>query len=273
MLGYGTMMEGAVEELFNSTTDEYASDQAEVNAEKTRNYIIPFLEKYHAESVVDIGCGVGTMVETIQKEGYKAFGVDLVTLSRYWDRLGLDRETFFLVDPYHFQLPFKTDSIDFVFTLGVIEHVGTSNGHSDRLPDYHGIRKEWLREVFRIVKPGGRMLIGGPNRNFPIDTAHGPDSRCANWENFLSAKVGATVHRTWGENFLWSYRDINDYLDGLPYQMQAQSVKGLVNFSRVPGPFRALARGYVDHLPEPLLKTGFNPWMMALVEKTDVQIA
>ncbi len=267
--GFGTMMEGQVEELFNSTTDEYANDQAEVNVGKTHNYILPYLKKYKAKTVVDIGCGVGTMVDTIGKEGYEAYGVDLVTLSRYWEKLNLDRERFFLADPYRFELPFADNSVDFVFTLGVIEHVGTSNGHSDRLPNYHEIRKEWLREVFRIVKPGGRMLIGGPNRNFPIDTAHGPDSRCTAWEQRLTDKVGSTVHKTWGENFLWGYPDIHHYLEGLPYSMQGQSVEGLVHFSRVPGPFRKLAELYVKHLPKGLLSTGFNPWMMALVEKND----
>lgn len=265
--GFGTMMDGQVEELFNSTTDEYANDQSEVNVGKTHDYILPFLKKYNAKKVVDIGCGVGTMTDTIANEGYESYGVDLVTLSRYWEKLDLDRDRFFLADPYRFELPFENDSIDFVFTLGVIEHVGTSNGHSDRLPNYHEIRKDWLREVFRIVKPGGRMLIGGPNRNFPIDTAHGPDTRCSAFEQRLTDKVGATVHKTWGENFLWGYSDIHQYLEGLPYSMEGQSVEGLVHFSRVPGPFRKLAELYVKHLPKSLLATGFNPWMMALVEK------
>src|SRR5690606_22490362 len=122
-------------------------------------------------------------------------------------------------------------------------------------------------EVFRVVKPGGQLLLGGPNRNFPVDTAHGPDSRCLAWERYLSGKLGATVHRPWGGNFLWGYADIRAYLEGLPCRILPQSVHGLMNFSRVPGPLRGLARNYVARLPRALLGTGFNPWMLALVEK------
>jgi len=267
ILGFGTMMDGPVEEFFDSTTDEYADDQKEVNVEKTHRYILPYLKKYDVKTVADIGCGVGVMVDTISAEGYEAYGVDLITLSRYWEKLGLNKDRFFLVDPYSFELPFEDNSLDFVFTLGVIEHVGTSNGHSDRLEDYHTIRKEWLRELFRVVKPGGRMLIGGPNRNFPIDTAHGADTQSSALEKYLSSKVGSTVHKTWGDNFLWGYADIHRYLEGLDYSMEAQSVKGLVEFSRVPKFFRGISRMYTDNLPVCLRATGFNPWMLALIEK------
>ncbi|WP_430009717.1 methyltransferase domain-containing protein, partial [Methylophaga lonarensis] len=173
----------------------------------------------------------------------------------------------FFVDPYELQLPFEDNSLDFAFTLGVIEHIGTSDGHADRLPNYREIRKRWLREVFRVLKPGGRMLIGGPNRNFPVDTAHGPDSKASAVERKLSDWAGATVHKVWGENFLWSYKDFPDYLQGLDYELEALSVKNYVYFSRVPKPFRKLTEWYIDYLPKPLLKTGFNPWVMALVTK------
>lgn len=271
VLGYGTMVEGEIEERFFSTTDEYASDQEEVNEDKTFRYILPLLEKYQAKTVVDIGCGVGTMINTISKKGYNAYGVDLMSLSQYWNKLNRDKDRFFLVNPHHFELPFTDNSIDFVFTLGAIEHVGTSNGQSDRLPNYHAIRQQWLQEIFRIVKPGGRMLIAGPNRNFPIDTAHGLDTRCSSWEQFLTGKLGTTIHKTWGENFLWGYSDIHKYLEGMPYSLEAQSLKGLMNFSRVPKTLCGLAKLYVNKLPAFLLATGFNPWVLAMVEKKELE--
>src|SRR5205807_3832455 len=44
-----------------------------------------------------------------------------------------------------------------------------------------------------------------PNRCFPVDTAHGPDSMAMNWEKTFAARTGVTIHRPWGENFLWGY--------------------------------------------------------------------
>ena len=265
--GFGTMSKDNVSELFDSTTDEYADIQMEINVEKTLSYILPIAEKLQAKSILDVGCGVGTMVKVLMNHGFDAYGVDLITLAKYWEKQGLDKAHFFLAEPYKLELPFEDNSLDFVFTLGAIEHIGTSDGHADRLPDYHMIRKEWLREIYRVVKPSGHMLIGGPNRNFPIDTAHGLDSKASKVEKKLTEWLGTTVHKTWGANFLWGYSDIEKYLSDLPYEMEGLSVSNYAYFSRVPNLLKGLSKLYVDKMPKPLLKTGLNPWMMALITK------
>jgi SAM-dependent methyltransferase len=249
------------------TTDEYAGEQLAVNARKTLDYVAPIVERCAARTVVDIGCGVGTMVATFLERGYDAYGVDVAGLSQRWARLGLPAERFVIVDPMRMELPFADESVDFAFSLGVIEHVGTSNGHSDRLPDYRARRAAWLREVFRTLRVGGHMLMGGPNRNFPVDVAHGLDSRASSWERALSRMAGASIHKTWGENFLWSYADFPAYLDGLAYRLEPLSVAGYVHYGRVPALVRPVVRGYVNHMPRAALGTGLNPWVMALVRR------
>lgn len=112
------------------------------------------------------------------------------------------------------------------------------------------------------------MLLAGPNRGFPIDVAHGLDSRAAGWEQWLSRLAGRSVHKTWGDNFLWGYADLPGYLEGLPFQIEARSVDGLLDFSRAPSVLRGLARSYVRLLPRACLGTGLNPWMVALVTRT-----
>ena len=129
------------------------------------------------------------------------------------------------------------------------------------------MRKVWLRELYRVLKPGGAMLIAGPNRRFPVDAAHDLDMVSAPWERWLSRKLGVSVHRIWGDYFLWTFEDLPVYLDGLPHSIEALSIKGFIEYSRVPAPLKPLVRLYVDRLPDALLGTGFNPWMMALVSK------
>lgn len=265
--GYASLMDGPVDHAPDITTDDYAAAQESGNPRKTIEYLVPRVEEAHARTILDVGCGVGTMVRTFVELGYDAYGVDLPGLHRHWTRLGLPPERMFIVDPAALRLPFADGSVDFVYTLGVIEHVGTSNGYSDRLPDYHERREQWLRELYRVVRPGGRMLVAGPNRNFPVDMSHDLDTRSSVVERWLSRQLHISVHRTWDDYFLWSYRDVDRYLRGLPHVLEPQPVAGFLSCSRVPRWIRPVAQGYVDHLPRPLHGTGFNPWVMALVHK------
>jgi SAM-dependent methyltransferase len=172
-----------------------------------------------------------------------------------------------VVDPVELDLPFQDGVLDFAYSFGAIEHVGTFDGHATRRADYHECRRQWLREVFRTVRPGGHMLLGGPNRHFPLDFSHGLDSQSSAAERRLSQISGVSVHRTWGEYFLWGYEDIPRYLEGLSFEVEARSVQGLLKFGRVPRPLRSLAALYVHALPRAALSSGLNPWMMALVHK------
>lgn len=265
--GYRSLFAGALDDAPDTTTDGYAVSQEQDNAAKVVGYLLPRLNRSGARSVLDVGCGVGEMVRTLLAEGYEAYGVDLPGLHRHWRRLGLPEDRMFIVDPGDLRLPFEDGGVDFICTFGVIEHVGTTDGNADRAPDYDARRRHWLRELFRALRPGGTMLVGGPNRQFPVDVAHGLDSRASALERWLTQRARVSVHKTWGANFLWAYGDVVRYLDGLPYTLEPQPVAGFLGCSRVPGPVRPLVQGYVDHLPKALWGTGFNPWMMALIHK------
>jgi len=266
--GYASMVLETPALIYQSLNEDYAADQERENAGKVERYLAPILSGLGARRVVDAGCGVGAMVERLLELGFDAHGFDLQEQTPIWARAGRSRERYLVTDPLELALPLDDGSCDCVFSFGVLEHIGTENGHATRRADYHAIREQWTREVFRVIRPGGHLLLGGPNRRFPVDTAHGLDSRATAAERWLSRRVGVSIHSPWGENFLWSYGDVRRYLAGLPYRMEGLSVHGLANYSRVPAPFGALARAYVKHLPKPLLATGLNPWVMALVQKT-----
>ena len=265
--GYGSLFAGQVDDAPDTTTDEYAANQELVNSRRVFEYLVPLAQGIGARTVLDVGCGIGAMVRTFLELGYDAYGIDLPGLNRHWSRLALPQDQMFIVDPARLRLPFASGSIDFAYPLGVIEHVGTSDGMADRLPNYDSIRKDWLREMFRVVRPGGAMLVAGPNRHFPVDVAHGLDSRASGVERWLSAKLKASLHKTWGDNFLWSYGDVRRYLEGLPHRLEPRPISGFLSCSRVPAAVRPAVQAYIDYLPKSVLGTGFNPWVMALVHK------
>jgi SAM-dependent methyltransferase len=248
----------------------YAHDQLLTNPAKVASYLVPVIERLGADRVVDVGCGVGAMVTELLARGVDAYGVDLATLAPNWDALGQSRERFFVVWPDDFELPFADGSVDLAFSIGVIEHIGTSDANCVLRSDYREVRKAWIGEVFRTVRPGGHLLIGCPNRTFPVDVAHGWNPQARQWEEWLSARAGAMVHKPWGEHFLASYQDVRDAVRDLPCTLTPMSVAGLLNYSRVPTLLRPLVRTYVERMPKRLLGTGFNPWTMALVQRREV---
>lgn len=267
--GYGSMIVPGLSTAPSAdvTTDAYAADQVANNVRVAREYLEPILRRTGSRTVLDVGCGVGTSVATLVEDGFDAYGVDLAPLTRHWVRQQAETSRFFVIDPVDLDLPFKDNALDFAFTFGVIEHVGTCDGHATRRRDYHRCRRRWLREVFRVVRPGGHVLIGGPNRRFPLDFSHGLDSESSAAERWLSRLAGVSVHRTWGAYFLWAYDDVPAYLYGLEFDMEALSIHGLLKFGRVPKLLRSLAASYVERLPRLALSSGFNPWVMALVRK------
>ena len=265
--GYGATLDVSKTVSPDTTTAEYAEEQTRGNTEKVNSYLVPLIKELNVSSILDVGCGLGVMVRTLLDQQYEAYGVDLPALGKYWREQSFPKEHFFVVGTSPMKLPFYDDSLDFVYSFGVAEHVGTSDGHATRDPDYQNIRCEWLREIYRVVRPEGFFLIGGPNRNFPIDVAHGLDADAGSIEKTLSRMLHASVHRVWNPYFLWGYRDIKQYLFDLPYSLQGLSVHHLLAHGRVPKILRPLTCAYTRHLPKKLLATGFNPWMIALIKK------
>ncbi|RDH78667.1 class I SAM-dependent methyltransferase [Mycolicibacterium moriokaense] len=96
------------------------------------------------------GCGRGHEALFIRRElGGSLVGVDI---AQAWDdRLGADVPDFQLIEGNILELPFPDGSFDVVFFHHVIEHVDDPAGS--------------LRELARILRPGGLIYIGTPNRH------------------------------------------------------------------------------------------------------------
>lgn len=95
--------------------------------------------------VLDVGCGVGQVVGRLMQAGYEAYGVDVSEPSiakarQYTDRCQTYDGT---------RLPFPDNHFDSAGALNVLEHVDEA--------------ESFIREIVRVVRPQGKVLISSPN--------------------------------------------------------------------------------------------------------------
>jgi SAM-dependent methyltransferase len=101
-------------------------------------------------SHLDIGCGPGTFIGTLEGPG-RSIGVDISAPQiEYADaHYGSNLHGFQVVAPG--RLPFPDESFDVVTVLELVEHLGEQDGVA------------LLREAHRVLKGEGRLIVTTPN--------------------------------------------------------------------------------------------------------------
>ncbi|PSQ45048.1 SAM-dependent methyltransferase [Halobacteriales archaeon SW_6_65_15] len=118
--------------------------------EEMRAEALTMLDVEEGDRVLDVGCGTGFATEGLLEHTENVHGLDqsVHQLEKAWDKLGKhDPVSFYRGDAE--RLPFKDDTFDVVWSSGSIEY----------WPDPVAT----LRDMRRVVKPGGQVLVVGPN--------------------------------------------------------------------------------------------------------------
>ena len=99
------------------------------------------------KTVLEIGCGAGPAVRRYARSGARTFAVDLTKISveRTHKSLKLLNLKGNVLQSDAAFLPFKDNSFDYVLSFGVLHHIPST--------------EEGLKEVHRVLKPGGKALI------------------------------------------------------------------------------------------------------------------
>ncbi len=105
-------------------------------------------------SVLENGCGVGTYLEQLARQGGHVTGLEY-DFARAGEAAQRSRN---VVNAAGEHLPFGSEQFDLVLSHEVIEHV-----QDDRAA---------VEEMLRVLKSGGRIVLFCPNRGYPFET-HG----------------------------------------------------------------------------------------------------
>lgn len=149
----------ATVEAYESTAGDYAARRDEDPRFAPQLTIASDMLRGEHGRTLDIGCGTGSAFPMLRARKFEVVGIDysprMVAFAkqRYADDRGIqvsrgDAEF----------LPFATASFDAVTCLGVFES----------LPDYIPA----LREIARVLRPGGLLVLSIPNRISPYHITH-----------------------------------------------------------------------------------------------------
>ncbi len=100
--------------------------------------------------ILDVGCGRGEILRHIWQLGAQPFGVDYAAVAVRFSRqvmLAETEDTIHVQQANARQLPFPAATFDRVLMLDIVEHL------------YPQELYEALAEAYRVLKPGGRLIV------------------------------------------------------------------------------------------------------------------
>ncbi len=98
--------------------------------------------------ILEIGCGIGTVVAELTKQGYDATGTDISQVAIEYGRAKYGNVRL-EVQPAE-ELPYADGTFDVVLSFDLFEHIARIDRH--------------VNEVHRVLKPSGYYLFQTPNK-------------------------------------------------------------------------------------------------------------
>lgn len=125
----------------------YSSEDNEGLYQKKARTFLRILPNRRFNTALDVGCGDGRVAQIMgEKLGTRFYGVDI---SKKGVELAKKKGVKAKVADVSDNIPFKDNYFDLVISTEVIEHVTDPDG--------------LLKEVYRVLKPGGLLLLTTPN--------------------------------------------------------------------------------------------------------------
>jgi SAM-dependent methyltransferase len=106
------------------------------------------------KSVLDVGCGMGRFLDVASRWGGEAIGVDLsAAVDAAYENLGR-RHNVHVIQADVFALPFASESLDCIYSIGVLHHTPDCRRAFEQLPPLlapHGQLAVWVYNNYNVV--------------------------------------------------------------------------------------------------------------------------
>jgi ubiquinone/menaquinone biosynthesis C-methylase UbiE len=152
----------AVTTAFSERANEWAANYAHAvppdlsmkNLRTRQRFALELIEAAlpRGSRILDAGCGPGEMAAKLMMAGYEVWGVDVAGPMIEHARRLCGTERFQVADIE--RIPFPDHSFDGVVCLGVIEYLDSDTAA--------------LREIRRVLKPGGTAVLSTPSAICPL---------------------------------------------------------------------------------------------------------
>jgi SAM-dependent methyltransferase len=178
--------ENDIREFFNINAKEYHEQHG--NPEKLLRYRLGLLEKAgginNTDTIVDVGCGNGHHLLGLAGKIKKGIGIDFsremikIAESRRQNHPDGGRLEFIVANARNMS-QISESSCDVVICIGALEHM-----HQ---------KSQVLQEMYRVLRPGGRLVILTPNGNFM-------------WYRYIAPFLRIPTHHFSTDQFLTSHK-------------------------------------------------------------------
>jgi ubiquinone/menaquinone biosynthesis C-methylase UbiE len=140
-------------EVINIYDQIYSSSSRLRDADALYRWVLKLLRPKSGMSLLDVACGEGVLVKLAQEQGLRIIGIDIAYRAASIASRGVGSKVIMVANGEN--LPFKSQSFDFVTNLGSLEHFADVS---------HGIY-----EMHRVMQPDGQAAILLPNSYYLAD--------------------------------------------------------------------------------------------------------
>lgn len=197
--------ESVSDEIYEQFLNEFRGSESEIYSHFNQYFgENSALNPDPAMNVVDLGCGRGEFLDYISRFGCRAIGVD--TNKIFVEHCRSNGHEAVHTDALSYLHKAPDSSVDLITAFQLIEHISLRD------------LEDLIREAYRVLKPGGRLLLETPNSqnvevgsfSFYVDPTHKRPVN-QNYVQFLCRILGYSS----SEVFLWKEKEILNWMDSV----------------------------------------------------------